>query len=127
MTESENKTLRILCVEPGEAPEEKEIGTDLGSLQAEVDGLIECVYLNDDPGTILVCNEEGKLNGMEMNRQLGDDIICGPFFLVRDDGEGDFASLTDRQVRDYKERFAQPEQFAEHEPGAEPFMRFITF
>jgi len=127
MTESENKTLRILCVEPGKAPEEKEIGTDLGSLQAEVDGLIECVYLNDDPGTILVCNEEGKLNGMEMNRQLGDDIICGPFFLVRDDGEGDFASLTDRQVRDYKERFAQPEQFAEHEPGAEPFMRFITF
>ena len=124
---SENKTLHVLRVEPGKAPEEKEIGADLKSLQADVGGLIECVYLDDDPGTILVCNEEGKLNSMEMNRRLGDDIICGPFFLVRDDGEGDFASPTDRQVRDYKERFAQPEQFADYEPDAEPHMRFITF
>ena len=85
------------------------------------------MYLNDDPGTILVCNEEGKLNGMEMNRRFGDDIICGPFFLVRDDGEGDFASLTDRQVAEYKERFAEAEQFSDYEPDAQPHMRFITF
>jgi hypothetical protein len=124
---SEIKTLYVLCVEPGKAPEEKEIGADLKSLQAEVGGLIECVYLNDDPGTILVCNEEGKLNGMEMNRRLGDDIICGPFFLVRDNGEGDFASLTDRQVAEYKERFAEAEQFSDYEPDAQPHMRFITF
>ena len=122
---SENKTLRILRVEPGKAPEEKEIGADLKSLQAEVGGMIECVYMED--GSILVCNEEGKLNGMAMNRRLADDIICGPFFIVGDDGEGDFTSLTDRQIADYKERFAQPEQFADYEPNAEPFMRFTTF
>ena len=50
-----------------------------------------------------------------------------PFFLVGDDGEGDFISLTDSQIDNCQERFAQPEQFAEHEPNAEPFMRFITF
>jgi glutamate synthase domain-containing protein 3 len=122
---SENKTLRVLRVEPGKAPVEKEIGADLNSLQAEVEGMIECVYMED--GTILVCNEEGKLNGMAMNRRLADDIICGPFFVVGDDGEGDFASLTDRQVKNYKDRFAQPEQFADYEPNAEPFMRFTTF
>ena len=124
---SENKTLHVLRVEPGKAPEEKEIGADLKSLQADVGGLIECVYLDDDPGTILVCNEEGKLNGMEMNRRLGDDIICGPFFLVSDDGEGDFTSLNDRQMGALKERFAQPEQFADFEPDAVPRIRFITF
>ena len=123
----ENKALRVLRVEPGKTPEEKEIKSDLASLQAEVGGLIECVYLDDEFNTVLVCNEEGKLNGMEMNRRLGDDIICGPFFLVRDDTEGDFASLTDRQVEQYSEAFAQPEQFAEYEPDAEPHMRFITF
>ena len=122
---SENNTLRVLRVEPGKMPEEKEIGADLKSLQAEVDGMIECVHMED--GSILVCNEEGKLNGMEMNRRLADDIICGPFFIVGDDGEGDFASLTDRQIMDYKERFAQPEQFADYEPNAQPFMRFTTF
>ena len=121
----ENRKLRVLGVEPGKPPEVKEIGSDLTSLQAEVAGLMECVYMDD--GVVLVCNEEGKLNGMEMNRRLGDDIICGPFFLVGDDGEGDFISLTDSQIDNCQERFAQPEQFAEHEPNAEPFMRFITF
>ena len=38
---SENKTLRILRVEPGKAPEENEIGADLKSLQAEVGGRSE--------------------------------------------------------------------------------------
>ena len=125
MKELENKTLHVLRVEPRKAPEEKDIGSDLNSLQAEVDGLIECVYMDD--GAIIVVNEEGKLNGMEMNRRLGDDILCGPFFIVRDNGEGDFASLTNLQIEYYKNRFAQPEQFAEHEPNAQPFMRFITF
>jgi hypothetical protein len=125
MKESENKTLHVLRVKPGKVPEEKDIGSDLNSLQAEVDGLIECVYMDD--GAIIVVNEEGKLNGMEMNRRLGDDILCGPFFIVRDNGKGDFASLTSSQIEYYKNRFAQPEQFAEHEPHAEPFMRFITF
>lgn len=125
MKELENKTLHVLRVEPRKAPEEKDIGSDLNSLQAEVDGLIECVYMDD--GAIIAVNEEGKLNGVEMNRRLGDDILCGPFFIVRDNGEGDFASLTNLQIEYYKNRFAQPEQFAEHEPDAEPFMRFITF
>lgn len=123
--ENENNTLRVLRVEPGNAPEEKVIGADLESLQAEVAGLIECVYMDDD--IILVCNEEGKLNGMKLNRRLGDDVICGPFFLVSDDGEGDFASLNDHQMNALKERFAQPEQFADFEPDAVPRIRFITF
>ena len=123
--EHENNTLRVLRVEPDNAPEEKVIGADLESLQAEVAGMIECVYLDD--GVILVCNEEGKLNGMKMNRRLENDIICGPFFLVSDDGEGDFASLNDRQMDALKERFAQPEQFADFEPDAVPRIRFITF
>ena len=125
MKELENKTLHVLRVEPGKAPEEKDMGSDLNSLQAEVDGLIECVYMDD--GAIIVVNEEGKLNGMEMNRRLGDDILAGPYFIVRDHSEGDIASLTNSQIKKKKNRFAEPEQFAEHEPDAEPFMRFIAF
>lgn len=119
-----SNTLRILRVEPGKAPEEKTLNNDLKSLQAEVGGLIECLYLDND--IILVCNDEGKLNGMEMNRRLGHDIVCGPFFLVSDDGEGDFASLSDEQMLQCQNQFAQPDQFAEYEPNAEPFMQFIS-
>ena len=124
MKESENKTLHVLRVEPGKVPEEKDIGSDLHSLQAEVDGLIECVYMDD--GTIIVVNEEGKLNGMEMNRRLGDDIICGPFFLVGDDGEGDFASLSDEQITALKAQFSMPDKFNDYEPDAQPHIRFIS-
>lgn len=120
-----NSTLRILRVEPGEAPEEKEIGSDLKSLQAEVDGYIELVYVDYD--AILVCNEEGKLNGMEINRRLGDDIICGPFFIVGDDGEGEFTSLSDEQIAALKSEFAEPDRFNDFEPDAQPHIRFITF
>lgn len=118
-------TLRILRVEPGMTPEEKTIGSDLKSLQAEVSGYIECVYMADN--VVLVCNEEGKLNGMEMNRRLGDDIICGPFFLVGDDGEGEFTSLSDEQIAALKSEFAEPDRFNEFEPDAQPHIRFITF
>ena len=51
--------------------------------------------------THLCCNEEGNLNGMKPNRWLEDDIICGPFFLVGDDHEGGFCSLTDEQLDRY--------------------------
>ena len=117
--------MRILKVEPGKAPYAKEMAEGLKAIQREAEGLFQPLSMGD--GVILCCNDEGKLNGMQPNRRLGDDIICGPFFIVGDDGEGDFTSLTDRQIADYKERFAQPEQFANYEPNAQPFMRFTTF
>ena len=123
MDETKN-TLHILRVEPGKVPEEKVIGSDLKSLQDEVGGYIETVYIDHD--VILVCNEEGKLNGMEMNRRLGDDIICGPFFLVGDDGEGDFASLSDEQITALKAQFSMPDKFNDYEPDAQPHIRFIS-
>ncbi|HEX3028602.1 MAG TPA: DUF3846 domain-containing protein, partial [Clostridia bacterium] len=43
------------------------------------EGLFECVYLDDN--CIAVVNEEGKINGMVLNRRIGNDIIAGPFFI----------------------------------------------
>ena len=89
--------MRILKVEPGQVPYEKEISNTLESIQAEVgSGLFQPLYVGE--GIVLCCNEEGKLNGMEPNRRLGNDIVCGPFFLVGDSESGDFVSLTDDQL-----------------------------
>lgn len=71
--------LKVVKVEVGEPPRVKEILNELAALQAEVGGLIECVYLED--GCLAIINEEGKINGMEPNRRIGNDIICGPFSL----------------------------------------------
>lgn len=115
--------MRILKVEPGKAPYEKEMANSLDAIQAEVEGLFEPIYMGD--GTILCCNDEGKINGMEMNRRLEDDIICGPFFIVGDGVDGEFRSLTDEEVQRYSEQFAQIEQFADYEPDAQPRMTFF--
>ena len=61
---------RVVYVEPGKPAVEKRIGTKLEDLQAEVGGLIECIYAHND-GTIIVANDEAKLIGMEGNRRLG--------------------------------------------------------
>ena len=75
---------RVVYVEPGKPAVEKEIGTKLEDLQEAVGGLIECVYPHGDR-TVLVCNDEGKLLGMEGNRRLDNgSIIAGPFFGLRD-------------------------------------------
>lgn len=117
--------MRILKIEPGKAPYEKEIENELSAIQEEVGGgLFQPLYLGD--GTVLCCNEEGKLNGMEMNRRFYDDIICGPFFIVGESGD-EFCSLTDEQAACYSKRFADPDQFSDYEPSAEPRIEFITF
>ena len=75
------KTIRILKIEPQNLPYEKEIANDLEGIQGEVEGLFECIYLDDN--CILVCNEEGKLNGMELNRRVGNDIIAEPIHFLQ--------------------------------------------
>ena len=117
--------ITVLKIEVGEPPEIKEIPNELSCLQYEVGGLIECIYLDD--GSIAVCNEEGKLNGMEPNRRLGADIICGPFFICGDTLDGDFASLSEEQIQKYSEKFAEIQAFTGEEPELEPRIEVIGF
>ena len=78
-------------------------------MQRLVGGYIQAVYPFDDP-VALICNEEGKLLGLPMNRTLRDergvpyDIVCGTFFLAGI-AEDDFASLTDRQIEKYTDYY----------------------
>ncbi|MFV0249715.1 MAG: DUF3846 domain-containing protein [Bacilli bacterium] len=99
----ENNKLVILKVEPNELPYEKEIINDLKSLQKEVDGLIEMIDI--DNNICLVCNEEGKLLNMDLNRVVGNDIIAGTFFISRFNEAGDLVSLTKEQIEKYKEKY----------------------
>lgn len=117
--------ITVLKIEVGEPPKIKEIPNELSGLQHEVGGLIECVYLDD--GSIAVVNEEGKLNGMEPNRKLGADIICGPFFICGDTLDGDFASLSEEQIQKYSEKFAEIRGFTGKEPELEPRIEVIGF
>lgn len=102
------RNIKVLVVEPNKLPYEKVIQNRLRDKQQIVDGYIEYVRLLEDDSVVLICNEEGKINGAEYNRDIGYDIIAGTFIIARecaDDGED--RSLTDEQIEKYKERFNQ--------------------
>lgn len=100
------KKLKGLLVKPYELPEEIELEDSLEAKQKLVGGYIECVNFHKDNNVIFICNEEGKINGMPLNRDIGHDIIAGPFLILGDDYEnGGFKSLTDNQIMHYKKVF----------------------
>ena len=112
--QSEN-SLTVLVVSPGEEPSVETIPKGLESLQQQVGGYIEAIYPFEDPVGI-VCNEEGKIKGLQLNRSLRDDdnnlydIISGTFLVVGL-GDEDFCSLTPEQIEKYSEQFKEPEMF----------------
>ena len=105
----------VVLVEPGKPAVMAEIGSDLDSLQRAVGGSIEAAYFYDDP-IALICNEEGKLNGMPLNRAVKDengeimDIIAGKFFICGL-GDEDFASIPQELQDKYLKMFEKPETF----------------
>ena len=98
--------IKCLLVEPYELPKDIEIDNTLEAKQHLVGGYIECLYPSNDDSVVFICNEEGKINGMPLNRDIGNDIIAGPFLILGDDYEnGDFKSLSEDQILKYKMRF----------------------
>ena len=108
-------TMKVLVVEPEKEPYVKEISSGLSSLQKEVGGFIEAVYPFEDPVAI-ICNEEGKLEGLPLNRALRDedghvyDIIAGTF-LIAGLSEDNFCSLDDTQIEKFSSMYKNPELF----------------
>ena len=107
--------MQALIVEPMKPPYVKEIGEELEDLQHEVGGYIEAIYPFEDEVAI-ICNEEGKLDGLQLNRALRTDqgeiydIIAGTFMVVGLTEES-FGSLTPKQIAKYTELYKVPEVF----------------
>lgn len=109
--------ITVLFVEPGKIAGKKVLKNDLKSFQEAVGGLIQCTYpYPDDVG--LVCNDEGKLLRLQLNRALkmpdSDeiyDIVAGNFFIAGLDNEGNFRSLTNEEFRKFQNMFRLPELF----------------
>lgn len=111
----DNEKISVLVVEPEKKPYAKEISSGLSSLQHEVGGYIQAVYPYEEPVAI-ICDEEAKLKGSELNRVLRDedgqiyDVVAGTFLIVGL-GEDDFTSLTSEHMKQFKEKFDTPEMF----------------
>lgn len=109
------KNIKVVACHPGKAAQVIEIKDGLKGMQEFVGGHIEAIYPFDDPVAV-ICNEEGKLANMELNRALctadGEvyDIVAGSMFICGL-GEEDFTSLQGELLEKYLEKFKQPEVF----------------
>ena len=112
----EKNTMKIVKVEPGEEAVIVEIEKDLDAMQELVHGNIECIYFDYEDPVVIVCNEEGKIRGMQLNRALLDDngnildIIAGTFFIAGI-GTDDFIGLGDELAEKYRKMYERPEAF----------------
>ena len=112
--EIKDEKITALFIAPNEKPKVIEIENELEKYQELVNGYIECI--NYDYATI-ICNSEGKLNNLSLNRALYDkegtlyEIIAGNMVLVSTTPMGNFDGLTPELIELYKREFEFPEQF----------------
>ncbi len=87
--------MKIIVKKVGEMPEIKEIKGTLEELQNIVGGYIESFPIAEN--IVCICNEEGKLMGLNENFIFNCDSIVGDVFFCSV-GEYDFESLNEKQI-----------------------------
>ena len=97
--------MKILIVEPGKHPYEKEISGALKEMQKIVGGPIQAIY----PFRDKVCNDEGLLLRMPFNRKVDEDCCIFGTFFVCGLGAEDFTSLPEKLMEKYRQRFYSPQ------------------
>ena len=122
--------ISVLLIEPNKYPKMIEIDDTLEAMQKVVGGDIE-EYMPFEDEVAIICNEEGKVNGLTPNRAVYDehsremqDIICGKFFVAYAPFEAEkFQSLPPDLAEKYREKFKYPERFMRVNDGivAVPF------
>lgn len=104
------RKIKVLSVKTGNVPTAIEMIDTLENLQAYVGGFIEFFHLSDDDQIDLIVNEEGKINGLPINRLLFQDgevvdAICGDLLIVCVNDDGEIVSLNDALIEKYCELF----------------------
>ncbi len=117
-------TIQVVLVEPGKLARIAEIGTTLDAMQRTVGGSIEAYYPFEEQ-VCIVCNDEGKINGLPLNRAIRDaetheivDAIAGTFFICDCSGKS-LDSLSKEQQKRYLEKYRFPERFFRTRDGIE--------
>ena len=120
-----SEKISVILIEPGRYPKLIEIEDTLEAMQETVGGYIE-EYMPFDDEVAIVCNEEGKMNGAELNRAIYSndkeilDIIAGKFFIAYAPIESEsFLSMPKDLMKKYEDKFRYPERFYQTDKGIE--------
>jgi len=107
--------LNVVMCEIGKEARVETIEHTLEGMQKIVEGNIEMFDIEED--ITIVCNEEGKILGLPLNRAVRDEneqiieVIAGNFFIVGVNDEGETISLSKEKCKSLIEKFKYPESF----------------
>ena len=102
--------MKVLMVEPGKSPPMRlKLRAGWNPCRQPLAEIFRQLYPFDDL-VGLICNDEGKLIGLPLNRALYDDEgpfvrYCSRQFLIVGLGEEDFTDLPADLIEKYTERF----------------------
>lgn len=99
--------IKVMVFEPLREPHIENIKNVTEAYKSIVEGETKEIRL--DERTLLICNAEGKEKELVPNRSIGNDIICGTFFLATDTGSDKYASITPMQAQFYYKRYGEAE------------------
>lgn len=109
------ETWTVVVAEPGKKAEVRTIPANWKTISKIVGGPIEHTWpFSDD--TAVLCNEEGKLTGLQPNRIIYDedgtpiDVYCGTIVCIGARAEDDdFSSLTELEAVLYLMLYGDPD------------------
>lgn len=136
--DTSDEQIKVLLCEAGKRARMLETDNNLGSFQKLVGGWIE-EFMPFEDEVAIVCNEEGKINRLPLNRAITDedgkmlDIIAGDFFICYAPIESEkWLDLPPELEKKYMDKFFLPEDFfkengqikaVKYDPGDIPFKR----
>ena len=113
---NDNGKISVILCSSGKEAEIVEIEDSLEEMMNIVGGQIE-EYMPFEDDVVIVCNADGKMNGLPMNRTIRDesgailDVVNGDFFICYGPFESEtFLSLPEDLANKYLEEYRWPEQ-----------------
>ena len=113
------REIKCLMVMPGQPP-------DVTTLEASVSAFNIAVSIGSEYELRAVSKRIGKrtyaiyayesvFEDLEPNRKIGDEIICGVFYIVAVDDTFKPVSMSKKQMMKYMMRFYEPEEYSYHD------------
>ena len=87
--------MKVIIKRVNQKPEIIEIENTLEDMQKAVGGYIEVVYVHS--GCVMLCNEEGRIQKLPYNFNLGNNNIVGDVIFTRQSG-AEFTDLSEGDV-----------------------------
>ena len=91
--------IKILVIEPKKEPVVKIIADEEKDI-LEIIGQ-EIGYIELEENVDLIYNDNAKIDNLDFNRVIKDDIICGTFVIAGNKND-DWCSLEDSKIQKYK-------------------------